>query len=290
MLIVLRDKEQPWPEGSHCKNAIISIVFGEPYQTNWSAACKNTWTAYADKHGFDIIIVTCRIDASERALARSLSWQKLLVLNQPWARHYERLVWVDADIVFSKTAPNILNAVPDHRKIGICLDHDQMSAYQRQIFVERLVKTSYGDVDPELLWKFFQQNNFGQYGITSESGLMFNAGVMVLSPREHNGLFLRVYENEDRGRLFEQPYLSHILVSENAYHKISPRFNWGVLELVVLQYPQLFGRPTSIDEIKGIMPHLLNELDKAFFLHFAGCPNIFEGYSKLGSDRIAPTI
>jgi hypothetical protein len=283
MLIMLHDKGQPWPEGSHCKNAIVSIVFGEPYQTNWSAACKNTWTAYADKHGFDIVIVTYRIDTSERARSRSLSWQKLLILDQPWAHHYERLVWVDADIVFSKTAPNILNAVPDRRKIGISVGYDQLSAYERQIFVERLVKVSYGDVNAELLWKFFQQNNFKEYGITSESGLMFNAGVMVLSAQEHNGLLLRVYGNEDRGRLYEQPYLSHILISENAYHKISPRFNWGVLELIVLQYPQLLNRATSIDEIKSIMPHLLNELDKAFFLHFAGCPNIFEGYSALVS-------
>src|SRR5437870_3310658 len=111
MIITLNDRDQSWPPGNHCKNAIVSIVIGDRYQTAWDRACKSTWTAYAQKYGYDIVIIQCHLDESDRARARSVSWQKLLVLSQPWARHYERVVWVDSDIVFSKTAPDILKSV-----------------------------------------------------------------------------------------------------------------------------------------------------------------------------------
>ena len=125
------------------------------------------------------------------ALAR---YQKLLVLNQPWARHYERLVWVDSDIVFSNTAPDILESMPDHRRVGICECSDQLSAHERLIYVERLLKIDYGAVDPILMWKFFHEINYASYGIKNETGIMFGAGVLVLSPMFHNALLLHVYE------------------------------------------------------------------------------------------------
>jgi hypothetical protein len=256
---------------------------GDRYQKPWAAACKNSWTAYADKYGYDIIIIECHLDDSERARARSVSWQKLLVLNQPWARQYERLVWVDSDIVFSNTAPDILKSMPDHRRVGISECSDQLSAYERLIYVERLLKIDYGAVDPILMWKFFQENNYASYGIKNETGIMFGAGVLVLSPMFHNALLLHVYENEDHGRLYEQPFLSHALMMEGAFQKLSPRFNWGVLEFLVMQFPEFFGKTASRLDVEAIWPHLINELSKAYFLHFAGCPSIFQHYAAIVS-------
>jgi len=283
MITILNHRDQPLPEDNHCKNAIVSIVMGDRYQTPWNAACKNSWTAYADKYGYDIIIIQCHLDDSERAHARSVSWQKLLILNQPWARHYERLVWVDSDIVFSNAAPDIIKSMPDHRRVGICECSDQLSVHERLIYVERLLKIDYGAVDAVLMWKFFQENNYATYGIKNETGIMYGAGVLVLSPMFHNALLLHVYENEDRGRLYEQPFLSHALLMEGAHQKLSPRFNWGVLEFLVMQFPEFFGKTATLPEVKAIWPHLMNELSKAYFLHFAGCPSVFQHYATIVS-------
>ncbi|MGA2876956.1 MAG: hypothetical protein ABSE82_15665 [Nitrososphaerales archaeon] len=281
MIIILNDRDQPWPSGMHRKNAIVSIVIGDAYQTAWNAGCKNTWVAYADKYEYDIIIVSYYIDNSDRGRSRSPAWQKLLVLDQPWARQYERIVLVDADIVCSKTAPNILDSVPDHRKVGLSVSSDQLSADEKHIYFERLHKTRHGGMDAEILWGFYQENVFKDYGIISGGAPMFNTGVMVLSPQEHNNLLLRTYEKEDRGRLYEQPYLSQALFAEKIFHKISSRFNWGVLELIVLYIPQFYLASMSVADVKTIMPQLLNELDKAYFLHFCGCPTMYFGFSTL---------
>jgi hypothetical protein len=281
MLLTLNDRDFSWPEGAHHSKAIVTITIGAAYQNIWNDACKKSWAAYAEKYGYDIIVISHHLDESERGRGRSPAWQKLLILDQPWAQRYERIVWVDADIVFSDMALDILDAVPDPRKVGISLSSDQLSLDERQIYTERILKTRYGIVDAELLWKFVQQNSFSKHGVPWDDGIMFNTGVMVLSPREHNGLFRRIYEYEDRGRLYEQPALSYVLVSEKAFHRISARFNWGVFEFLIMQFPEFLGKDSSVDEVAGIMPHLLNELDKAYFLHFSGCPSVLQGYATI---------
>src|SRR5262249_40573026 len=96
-------------------------------------------------------------------------------------------------------------------------------------------------------------------------------------------MLLAIYANEDKGRLYEQPFVSHTLLTQNAYQRLSPRYNWGVLEFLVMQFPEFFGKVASLMEVKAIMPHLLNELDKAYFLHFAGCPGVFQNYAAIAA-------
>jgi hypothetical protein len=70
---------------------------------------------------------------------------------------------------------------------------------------------------------------------------------------------------------------------EGAHQKLSPRFNWGVLEFLVMQFPEFFGKTATLPEVKAIWPHLMNELSKAYFLHFAGCPSVFQHYATIVS-------
>ena len=83
--------------------------------------------------------------------------------------------------------------------------------------------------------------------------------------------------------------MSHALLTQNAHQRLSPRFNWGVLEFIVMQFPEFFGKVASLEEVKAIMPHLLNEIDKAYFLHFAGCPSIFQHYAAIASSTAEAT-
>src|SRR5262249_41661882 len=100
--------------------------------------------------------------------------------------------------------------------------------------------------------------------------------VLALSPRDHKDLFAKVYAMQDRkNRLYEQVYLSHEIFKSSAFDVMSPRFNWGLLETIMLHSPQFFDAPVDDQQFSAFMPHILNELDKAYFLHFAGCPNFF---------------
>ena len=77
---------------------------------------------------------------------------------------------------------------------------------------------------------------YKQHKTPKEHDKMFNTGVMVLSPQFHDDLFLKAYEHEDFGRLYEQPILSHEIIERHIAHLVSPRFNWGMHETIHLYF------------------------------------------------------
>ena len=86
---------------------------GEKYLTTWRRVCEANWHAYAQKYGYDIVCLDAPLDSSARARQRSPSWQKCLILGQDAIRKYERVVWVDADILINvEAAPSIVEGVP----------------------------------------------------------------------------------------------------------------------------------------------------------------------------------
>ena len=74
------------------RKAIVTLAIGEEFAARWREACEENWRAYADRHGYDLICITDPPDDSRRARDRSPSWQKLLLLGQPWSADYERIV------------------------------------------------------------------------------------------------------------------------------------------------------------------------------------------------------
>ena len=67
------------------ENAIVTLAIGEPYLSNWQKYCAAHWHEYAEKHNFDLIVLTEPLDHSPVALARSPSWQKCLIWGQDFA-------------------------------------------------------------------------------------------------------------------------------------------------------------------------------------------------------------
>lgn len=255
------------------KRAIVSVVIGEEYLRVWTAMSRPNWQAYCDRHGYDLICITDHMDASERGLGRSPAWQKCLILDQPWSGAYDRIVWVDADIIISSIAPDICASAPDPAMVGVCVSGDQMSEADKHIYFERLHKMT---IDPDkvmVAWGYHEGNRLAQDGIPAEGVPMLNTGVMVLTPALHNQVFLDTYAMEGASRLYEQPHLSHELFKRGLIHKISPRFNWIVQEIMVLHFPNS-SLATDDAELEVIVNHMRKELGKAYFLHFAGCMNL----------------
>ena len=97
------------------RTAIVTLAVGAEYERQWRTACERNWATYAERHGYDVICLTEPLDLSDRAASRSPSWQKLLVLGQPFAADYDRVIWVDADMLFNPEAPALVDGIPAER-------------------------------------------------------------------------------------------------------------------------------------------------------------------------------
>ena len=117
------------------KTAIVTIAIGAAYSARFRAHCEPGWSRYADRHGFRLIVIEAPLDQTPRAAARSPAWQKCLVLRPDIAGSFDRVIWVDSDILINDRAPSIAEGVP-FEKIGATDEHMFPSPQvRRQMFV-----------------------------------------------------------------------------------------------------------------------------------------------------------
>lgn len=254
---------QDLPPGRRSRVAIVTLCVGDLYLRVWQRACREGWERYAMRHDYDVIVITEPLDG----LPRSPSWQKLLILEERWARDYERIVWVDSDIMIAGHAPDIVAAVPDPAKVGAALSGSQMSPAEKHIYLERLYKISIAHDNAAAFWRYHETLGFREHHIPYGDDAMINGGLLVVSPAHHRELFAKIYAQDGPSRLYEQPHISRELALAGLLWPLSARFNWSVHEAMVLQYGGQAGtgpaEPPLVSFIRG-------ELEKSYFLHFCG--------------------
>src|SRR5262245_59040556 len=97
---------------------IVTMAHGAKHLALWDRYCRENWIAYASKHRLDLLVLDRLIDDSELGRSRHATWQKLLLGRVEALKPYERVVWIDSDIVInSARAPNIFADLPP-KKIG----------------------------------------------------------------------------------------------------------------------------------------------------------------------------
>lgn len=199
------------------KKALVTIAIGDKYLTNWKQFCEPGWARYATKYNFDLICLTKPLDTSPRASARSPAWQKCLILSQEFSAQYERIVWVDSDIIFNPLAPDVTSGVPLD-KVGIVEDPGFSPIFLRR-FYQRY---------PKSIINYTPQDYYRQYGLPDECSKACNTGLMVLSA-VHRSILEHVYDyyEEKGGREWhmEQRPLSYELLKNEMIHWMDPRFN-----------------------------------------------------------------
>jgi hypothetical protein len=268
-MIVFVDNTQNPVTHEH-KKAIVTIIIGDDYRRTWLMLCRENWERYGREFGYDLIIITDHLDASERARSRSPAWQKLLILNQKWSAHYDRIVWVDSDIIISQSACDIVSCVPNGENIGIA--DSQLSNWEKDVYWERYFKVRTNPATRALqdLLDQMSADDSKCFGITAKEGPEYNTGVLVLSPERHRGLLLDVYNNyEQTGPRYEQLPLSHAVNCSGKLKLITARFNWNVHHAMRLGHLHQ-GRDGELVRPEEIIVFLRNELSKSYFLHFAG--------------------
>ena len=264
------------PAPSPARAALVTIVMGEIYERAWDVLCRPTWIAYAERFGYDIIVIKHRLDAQD---TRSPAWQKLLILDQAWSSRYARLVWLDADILIASDAPDIVKHAGPPEKVGICLDGGRLSDAETQIFVERLndvalAPESYAHVRAQTK-RFMYANNH-----TPEHDIAYNTGVMVLSPAHHKALLRAAYPQPQVTDLYEQPYLSHLLIESDGAFVMNPRFNWGFIESLNIYFRSGLGGDEDAAYLTRAMLHLARaELRNGYFLHFYSAMEFLDAFA-----------
>jgi hypothetical protein len=275
MLIVLNSRNDPFPETQN-KAAIVTIAIGERFVANWQRLSLDAAVNYGVKYGFDVVLITYHLDDSEYGMKRSASWQRLLVLDQPWSDRYDRIVWTDADVVIHPSAPNILEYSGEPWQVS--LTGTRMSAAEKQIYIERLWGTFVHPDQGDRIWDLHHEQYFSMCGITQTHNQMFNSGVMVLSPGHHNDMMKECYFADGvESRLYEQPLLCHAIAERKLARPISPRFNWGVYETLFLYFPNHVREKLPEDVPLKLVKYLVRrDFDNAYFFHFYGTPLIME--------------
>jgi hypothetical protein len=251
------------------QNALVAICWRDEYYPVWEAMCRPSWERYCALHGFDLIVMTERLDSSERAVSRSPSWEKLLVLEQPWARDYERIVWLGEEVVISRRAPNILQSVPDPAKIGVCASGGQMSDAEKHIYIERAYNRQFPPENGLLAWRLHGQSVFERLGLPARAD-MFSRGVFVFSPRHHAAMLRDVYDGNQDSSLHEQPFISAEICTRGLAQMLSARFGWSVHEALELGFAERPSPPVTSKLLEQLVFVIRNELAKAYFLDFAG--------------------
>ena len=107
------------------RTAIATLCVGSESAALWRKYCARSWKNYARRHGYALEVFGEPLDQSPRARSRSPAWQKCLILSNPKTSQYERVVWVDADIVIAPDAPPIIDAVPIE-KVGAVISGDYL--------------------------------------------------------------------------------------------------------------------------------------------------------------------
>ena len=246
--------------------ALVTLTLGDDFAEHWHEACRPGWEGYAERHGYDVVCLTEPLDGSPRASARSPSWQKLLVLDQPFARDFDRIVWMDADIYVNPAAPAVVDGVPVE-KVG-AVDEFGILPFD----LDREPHTS-----PFDLWEanrrrpatrqFTAQGWYAEWGLSPAFERNAHAGVLVLSPRHHRDLLAAVYALEDKpGLNLEMRPLSHEILRRDAASWIDPRFNMPWFHFKARRFPFLVEEPAH--ERAGQL--MAQALDEVYFLHLAG--------------------
>jgi len=254
------------------KTAIVTLAIGDTYLERWRRLCEPGWRAYAEKCGYDLLVIDQPLDVTARAAARSPSWQKCLVLQSSITGRYGRVVWIDADILINAAAPPITEGVPIEA-IGITDEHTYPTPELRLRIINHLTH-AWMEVDPKVgrNWETFLDPAawHALAGLPRRGRYMIQPGVMVLSPRHHHELLEYIYYRyEDQGgdqMNYEMRPFSFEVQERNLQHWIDARFN-ALVSMLIWKRQMELNRLITAEECSSLLAW---EYRQNYFLHFAG--------------------
>lgn len=261
--------------------AIVTLAIGDRYLQMFERHCRENWMAYAQRHGYDLIVIKEPIDRSEKANTRSLHWQKCLILEDERVARYRQVAWIDSDIVINAfAAPDIFGSIDDTRFGAVDEYRSPDPATYRRALAALYLRFKRTGVP--FIHNLTPEEFYRKRGLPERSQVV-QTGVFVCSPRHHREVLRDVYDNYEESTLAasnaEMAALSYELLSRDLVSWIDARFNHQVL-IGAEQYrrehpvkPDLARDHAQLGAIRPVLDHLLAN---SYFLHFAGCQTLME--------------
>jgi hypothetical protein len=261
------------------KTVLVTLIIGTTYQDGWRGLCESGWRGYAERHGYDLIVIDRPLDNSARALSRSPAWQKCLILSPFVCGGYDRVVWVDSDVIINPAAPSITKGVPIER-IGVT---DEMFALpqsdRKQIFDYWIDRSTDQRVTTNLQSYLDPRDYHAFWGLPRRGRHIIQTGVLVLTPLYHREVLESVYyEYEDKGSVpmsYEMRPLSFEIQERGIEHLIDQRFN-ALLSFLLFRQEICFRAPFANEKEFG--DFVEHQIEENYFLHLAGTQTLPRDY------------
>lgn len=247
--------------------AIVVITIGDSCTKQWQNIFAPSVHSYADAHGYELVHINGAIDGDS---AKPPQWQKLLLPGYEPLQQYDRIVYLDSDVLCNPKAPPIAESVPDN-KVGVVTFQGSFGgdpvAYDQ--FREEWHQNDCDWIKAAGLQSFSDLCELGGYPRNED---WLNSGVMVYQPtKDISNLFRYIYDHEPHttNSAAEQQALTHYLcnVRTDMCHPIDRRFNTIWYQVRERYYPFL----RELHEDSFVISRCVEAtlMHACYFLHFA---------------------
>lgn len=260
--------------GSRSRKAIVTMLIGSKYLSDWNKVCRRNWSLYCKKHDIDIVLIKQPLSTDDERNNRSVHWDKLLIKRIPVCAKYDMVAWIDADIIMNhRKAPDLFAAF-DASKIGaVSLMHGfpfdlkeakRRVAYLRHHYIDaKYPLDSIILADDNLTYKLINKPVLNDF---------INTGVLVYNLKRYGGFLedvFRKYKDETVFDGFEQCHLSYEIISNSIYHQMPYKFNAIWNYEIAINYPFLYFPSEQKNELL-VKYCKYTTLYNSYFLHFPG--------------------
>lgn len=212
----------------HNRFCLVSIQIGDIHANYWKLLFQKSWHEYARRHQYDILIIDQLIDGSSCAPGQEISpalakFQKLSIPGLACLQDYQKIVYLDADIFLTPSAPCLAQAVPD----GLAgMVNEMQVPYPEWFTYIQPLRGAYQTAEA------YFQNNLLPEEVPKAAHLraVYNSGLIVLQPHLHAPVFNEIRQayarDLNRRQLHvDQPILNLELQTRHLIHPLDHRWN-----------------------------------------------------------------
>lgn len=249
--------------------AIVTVVIGQKWHNMFRQVFMNPMNEYAQKCHVPLLVIDEPLE-QEWAHKRNFAWQKLLLWRDPRLEKCDEVVFLDADIFCTPTAPDLFKLMPEGIEWGGVAENDNGMDFANVKWVYNTRGITVAEPNP----------------------LLINTGVLYLK-KSMRTVMEQVYFDDPQKTIaveqqyegwYEEPYFSNVLVRYGRYGRcmlMSRQFN----RMLYRDMPR-FGTASA---------YYKTLLETEYFLHCAGdgkradmlstLAQLYEEYSSIHVER-----
>lgn len=259
--------------------AIVTMAIGEKYVEEFETLVRRNWERYAERHGYDLYVLTEPIDAAGVNDRKSVHWQKLLIAMLAPLQRYDHVVWIDGDVLINPyTAPCIV-AQTTTDKIAVAEFISPVNAgetigarfelfsrkFHHEVTGMVLLTEPEADIDDRSIDSVLSAG--------ARRRALINTGVFVCQPKRHAEFLSRIYLAHDAdapdGSLEQTPF-GQALFESDMVEFIDARFNMPWSLYAARYYPFLFDMDWLERNVDVATKCVNTFYHNNYFCHFPG--------------------